>query len=120
TLEQPKLPSQAPEVKTSNEQPTIQSKEPFKPTEPKVEPKTATDAKDIHGAAPKSCGEVKDQATLIALGCISQPGARTVAAPVAAPTVTRAVNRAQDDCFSDAVCTDELRAQERERERERI
>jgi len=93
-----------------------------KQPESKIEPKAATN--NGQTSAPKSCGEIKDQQTLIAMGCVSQPGARPAVANPTPPVVTRAANRSREDCFSDAVCAEELRADElrgaeRQRELER-
>jgi hypothetical protein len=106
-------------VETKVEQPQLQSKEIFKDPPPKEQPKTGTN--DTQGAAPKTCGEIEDRATLLAMGCLSLPGTRaTAAAPRrGAPQATPANTRSQSDCFSDTACFDQLKAQELLRERER-
>jgi hypothetical protein len=112
---QPNLPSQE-EPKTAQEQPSIQSKEVFsRPTreqkpQQQALPKAATT--NTQSSAPKTCGEITDRETLLALGCVSAPGTRpTVAAP-SQPAVTPASSRTETDCFSDPACFAELKARE--------
>jgi hypothetical protein len=117
-VEQPKLQQADPFAKTKVEQPQLLPADPFNKTPP-TESKTG--ANGAQGAAPKTCGEIQDRETLLAMGCDSRPAPRTtVAAPrPSTPAVAPTTNRSQSDCLSDLACYEQLKAQEFLREHER-
>lgn len=83
-----------------------------------VVPPTLTPRPPQQQAAPKSCGEIADEQTQIAMGCLPSPNRRPTAVntgnrPAAA---TPAAKTQETDCFSDAVCREELERQERLRD----
>ena len=81
---------------------------------PQGTPSPDKNTKNGQTSAPKTCGDITDQTTLLAMGCTSAPRSRTVAVTGTQAVPARARNEQSVDCLSDPLCARELEARERE------